>query len=191
MMQDEPNQDPQISDVDVLANREAKKWSSKELVGRAIWEVLSRPIFMWTPRPFWRWRCLVLRIFGARVGKNVHVYPTVRISIPWNLIIGDQVAVGDRAILYSLGTISIGRNATISQGAHLCAGTHDYRDRAMPLLKEPIAIGAGAWVCADAFVGPGVNVGELAVVGARAVVVRDVAPSVVVVGNPARIVRRR
>lgn len=121
----------------------------------------------------------------------MHVFPTVRIAIPWNLNLGEQCAVGDAAILYALGSITIGPRSTISQGAHLCAGTHDWRDPAMRLMKPPITIGADVWVCADAFVGPDVTIGEKAIVGARAVVMRDVAPRLIVAGNPAREIGRR
>jgi putative colanic acid biosynthesis acetyltransferase WcaF len=114
----------------------------------------------------------------------------VRISIPWNLDVGAQSAVGDRAILYALGTITIGPRATVSQGAHLCAGTHDLSQPDRPLIKPPIMIGADAWVAADAFVGPGVTVGEGAVVGARAVVVNNVEPGHIVAGNPARTIAK-
>lgn len=98
-------------------------------------------------------------------------------------------AVGDRAILYALGPISIGERATISQGAHLCAGTHDLRDPARPLLKLPIRIGDDAWICADAFIGPGVTIGRGAVAGACAVIVKDVGEDCIVAGNPARLIR--
>ena len=80
---------------------------------------------------------------------------------------------------------------TISQRAHLCAGTHDHTDPALPLLKTPIIVGDQAWICADSFVGPGVSIGEGAVVGARAVAVKNVDPWLVVVGNPARPVSKR
>ena len=139
----------------------------------------------------WAWRRAVLRRFGAKIGRNVRIHPSVRIAIPWHLSVEDNSAIGDQAIIYSLGEISIGANATISQNAHLCAGTHDFRRADMALLKPPIVIGPGAWICADAFVGPGVVVGAMAVVGARAVVVKAVAAADVVVGNPARVVRRR
>lgn len=171
--------------LDVAGNRRARNYSPKELAGRVLW-VLVHPLFAWSPRLFWEWRCALLRLFGARIGRNVRIYPSVRIMIPWNLIIGDQSTVGDRAILYALGTITLDERVTVSQGAHLCAGTHDYRDPAMPLLKLPIRIGRDSWICADAFVGPDVAVGELSVVGARAVVMKDVADRAVVVGNPAQ-----
>lgn len=177
--------------LDIAANRAAQKWSRKELVGRALWELLSLPLFAWTPRPFWPWRRAVLRLFGARIGRDVHVYPSVRIAVPWNLYIGDASAVGDSAILYSLGPIHIGKRATVSQYAHICAGTHDHTQPDLPLQKSPITIGAGAWICADAFIGPGVAIGDLAIVGARAVVVRDVPARSIVAGNPARPIGER
>ena len=128
---------------------------------------------------------MLLRLFGAKVGRDVHVYPTVRITIPWNLTLGEQCAVGDRAILYALGPITIGARTTVSQGAHICAGSHDYLRHDMLLTKQPIMIGSDTWICADAFVGPGVIVGDRAIVGARAVVMKDVAQDAIVVGNPA------
>lgn len=170
--------------LDVAANRRARKWSRREQIGRVLW-ALVHPFFAFSPRPLWGWRRFLLRLFGARIGEHVHVYPTARIAMPWNVAIGAFSAVGDRAILYALGPIAIGSRATVSQGAHLCAGTHDHRDPAMPLLKPPIVIGDSAWVAADAFVGPGVTIGRLAVVGARAVVVRDAPERAVVAGNPA------
>jgi putative colanic acid biosynthesis acetyltransferase WcaF len=115
----------------------------------------------------------------------------VDIIIPWNLKIGEDATVGNKVILYALGAIEIGAKATISQNAHLCAGTHDYRKPDFPLLKTPISIGEGAWVCADAFIGPNLSIGDFAIVGARAVVVRNVAPGTVVAGNPAREIGRR
>ncbi len=111
--------------------------------------------------------------------------------MPWNLEVGDWSAVGEWALIYNLGRVRIGNRVTISQRVHLCAGTHDYRDSSMPLLKPEISIGDQAWICADAFVGPGVHVGDGAVVGARAVAIKDVSPWTVVAGNPAYEVNKR
>jgi putative colanic acid biosynthesis acetyltransferase WcaF len=180
-----------VSSLDIATNRRTRKWTARELMGRALWDVLNKPLFAWTPRPFWAWRRGVLRLFGARIGQDVHIYPTVKIAIPWNLDIGQQAAVGDRVILYALGRITIGERATVSQGAHICAGSHDYHDPTMPLTKPPIEVGDEAWICADAFIGPGVTVGTRAIVGARAVAMSNVAANAIVVGNPARQIRRR
>ncbi len=175
-----------VGRVDVAANRRARKWSPVELVGRGLWESVGAPLFALTPRVLWGARNALLRAFGARIGQRVHIYPTVRIAVPWTVAIGDEVGIGDRAQLYSLGPIAIGDRATVSQNAHLCAGSHDHRDPTLPLTKPAITIGADVWVCADAFIGPGVAVGSLAVVAARAVVVGDVPARAIVAGNPAR-----
>lgn len=179
------------AELDVIANRRMRKWTNLEILGRVMWEYLGAPAFALVPRPLWAVRRALLRIFGARVGCDVHIYPSVRIAIPWNLVIGERSAVGDRAIIYNLGMITIASAATISQGAHLCAGTHDYRQAEFPLVKAPISVGPGAWICADAFVGPTVTIGARAIVGARAVVTKDVADDAIVAGNPARVIGKR
>lgn len=176
--------------IDIKANRAARKWSRAEQAGRIFW-ALARPLFRFSPRVLWGWRRMLLRAFGAKIGANVHIYPSVQIAIPWNIEIGEDVAVGDLAILYALGPVSIGARATVSQYAHLCAGTHDWRDPTMPLVKSPLAIGRDVWVCANAFIGPGVTVGERAIVGAAAVVMKDVEPDTIVGGNPARKIGER
>jgi putative colanic acid biosynthesis acetyltransferase WcaF len=121
----------------------------------------------------------------------VHIYASARIYFPWNLKVGDWSAIGEEALIYNLGPVVIGTKATISHRAHLCAGTHDYSRADLPLLKPPVTIGDQAWVCAEAFVGPGVTVGQGAVVGARAVAVKDVPPWTVVAGNPAQVLKKR
>jgi putative colanic acid biosynthesis acetyltransferase WcaF len=181
---------PMNTDLDIARNRAAPSWSKAELAGRMLW-TLAKPLFRLSPRLIWGWRRTLLRVFGAKVGADAHIHPSVCIAMPWNLDIGPYVAIGDRVNLYALGSITIGAKATISQGAHLCAGTHDYRRPHLPLVKAPIVIGESAWVCADAFVGPGVTIGELAIVGARAVAMKDVAPRKIVIGNPAHVVDER
>lgn len=178
------------STLDIETCRASRPYSPREYLGRVLW-ALARPLFQFSPRPLFGWRRLLLRLFGARVGRDVHVYPSARIYLPWNLTLGDECSIGEWALVYNLGPVTIGDRATISHRAHLCAGTHDYRDPTLPLLRLPIEIGPQAWVCADAFVGPGRKVGEGAIVGAGAVVVADVLPWQIVAGNPARVIKRR
>jgi putative colanic acid biosynthesis acetyltransferase WcaF len=179
-----------MPDLDIAENRSSRKWTRKELAGRLLWAACT-PLFRFSPRLLWGWRCFLLRLFGAKIGSNVHIHPSVQIFIPWNLTIGDWSSVGFDALIYNLGPVTIGSKVTISQRAHLCAGSHDFRDPAMPLTKPPISIGDEAWICADAFVGPGVTVCERAVVAARAVVVKDVETGAIVGGNPAKVVGKR
>ncbi|WP_296426641.1 acetyltransferase [Yoonia sp.] len=169
--------------LDISANRQHRNYGRRTQAGRVLWW-LCQPLFRLSPRPLWVWRIWLLRAFGAQVGQGVHIHPTVRVTMPWNLCLGDQAAVGDRAILYALGQISIGARATVSQNAHLCTGSHDHHDPARPLRKRPIVIDDDAWVCADAFVGPGVRIGAGAILGARAVAMHDVAPGKIGIGNP-------
>jgi putative colanic acid biosynthesis acetyltransferase WcaF len=87
-------------------------------------------------------------------------------------------------VLYSQGKITLGRRAVVSQGSHLCTGTHDYEQDGFPLVTKPIRVGDHAWIAAEVFVHPGVEIGEGAVVGARSVVVRDLPEWMVCSGNP-------
>ena len=179
-----------LTALDITANRKSVKYARSEQVRRVLWLVL-RPLFRWSPRPFFFWRAFLLRSMGARVGKDVHIYGSATIYFPWKLAIGDNSSIGEGAIVYNLGPITIGANATISQRAHLCAGTHDYTRSDMRLEKPPITIGDQAWVCAEAFIGPGVTISEGAVIAARAVVVKDVEAWHVVAGNPAKCIKKR
>jgi len=130
-------------------------------------------------------------MFGAQVGAGVHVYASAEVWAPWNLEIGDGSAIGRKATVYSQGRITLGRRVVISQGAHLCAGTHDFEAPGFPLVTKPIVVRDDAWIAAEAFIHPGVTVGEGCVVGARSVVVEDLPEWSVCTGFPARPLRPR
>ncbi|NOG55026.1 MAG: colanic acid biosynthesis acetyltransferase WcaF [Planctomycetes bacterium] len=162
-----------------------------EKIGRMLWYLTEATLFHWSPRPLYRWRNFLLRLFGAQVHKSARIRPTATIEVPWNLTVGRQSIVGDFAILYCLGPVSIGERVTISQFAHLCAGSHDFTRSDMPLLKPPIVIEDDVWVSADVFVGPGVRISRGVVVGARANVFNDLPAWKICVGSPAKPVRDR
>jgi putative colanic acid biosynthesis acetyltransferase WcaF len=144
-----------------------------------------------TPQVLYSWRRFALRLFGAKVGRNVLIRPGVRVTFPWNVVIGDHCWIGDNATLYSVGTITIGEHSVVSQDAYVCSGTHDYSDISFPLVVSPITVEPECWIAARAFVGPGVRMGRGAVVGACSVLLSDVAPGMIVAGVPARIVGTR
>lgn len=137
------------------------------------------------------WRRWILRRFGARIGKKANIYPTARIWGPWNLEMGDYSCLGPDVDCYCMAPIRIGRNATVSQYAYLCTGTHDISDPHMKLLAFPINVDDCAWVCAGVFIGPGVSLGQGAVAGARSSVFKDVEAWTVVGGNPAKFIKKR
>jgi putative colanic acid biosynthesis acetyltransferase WcaF len=156
-----------------------------------VWMFFDALFFKLSPKPLHAWRSFLLRCFGAKVGKGVHVYPGVKIWAPWNLVLDDGCGVANDAILYSQGNIHIGRLAVISQGAHICAGTHDYTKRGFPLITKPIFIGAETWIAAEAFIHPGVSIGEGSVIGARSVVNKDMPAWMICAGHPCKPIIQR
>jgi putative colanic acid biosynthesis acetyltransferase WcaF len=181
-----------IEQHDIAAHRSTPfgLYSKADFARRILWAALV-PLFCLSPRHLYGWRNFLLRAFGAKVGRGVRVYPSVRIFAPWKLTIGDEVTIAWDVRIYNLAAISIGDRCLVSQGAHLCAGNHDYRQPHLPFTNKPIVVESDCWVCADAFVGSGVTVGRLAVVGARAVVTKNVPERAVMAGNPARQVSER
>jgi len=135
--------------LDVEQNRRATKYSSGEMIRRMLWTLLQ-PLLRFSPRICFGWRRFLLRCFGAKIGRRVHVYPSATIYFPWNLEAGDDSAIGEGALIYNLGRVTLGERVTISHRAHLCAGTHDHTKPDFPLLRPPITIGSEAWICADA-----------------------------------------
>ena len=158
---------------------------------RILWWVGCFFLFKLSLRPMYSWRRWVLRLYGAKLGDHVCVQRSARIEFPWNLKMGRYSSIGENAWVYSLGTIEIGQFTTVSQRVFLCAGSHDYTKPEMPLLKPPIKIGDGVWIAADVYVGPGVNIGDYAVVGARSVVVKDLPKGMVCAGHPCKPIKPR
>jgi putative colanic acid biosynthesis acetyltransferase WcaF len=171
--------------------RGASPWSLRHRVAQLAWELTWTLSCAWTPKPLHPWRRVVLRVFGARVSGRPFVHQRARIQVPWRLTLADGACIGERANLYTLDEISVGEGATVAQEAYLCAGTHDFADPALPLVTAPIRIEAHAFVGARAFVMPGVTVGARAIVGACAVVTKDIPPGAVCAGNPARVLSPR
>lgn len=166
-------------------------FSLKNRLARVLWGFIAFICFRYTPKPLHTWRAFILRIFGAKVGKGVHVYPKVKIWAPWNLVLNDECGIANGVTLYAQGKISIGKRAVISQGAHLVAGTHDYTKLGFPLFTKPITIRDYVWVAADCFIHPGVELGTGCVIGARAVVSKNMPPWMVCAGHPCKPIKER
>jgi putative colanic acid biosynthesis acetyltransferase WcaF len=166
-------------------------FSISNRIGRVLWGVFTILFFRFSPKPLHAWRSFLLRCFGAKVGRGVHVYPGVKIWAPWNLELADECGIANGAILYSQGKIIIGRRAVISQGAHLVTGTHDYSSAGFPVLTKPIHIGEQVWIAAEAFIHPGVTIHDGCVVGARSVVTKDMPGWMVCAGFPCKPLKPR
>ncbi len=174
----------------VAAARQVKNYPASEQIARIIWGCVKL-FFYLTPRPLYSLRNMMLRCFGAKIGRGVHISNSANIFAPWKLIVGDYSCIGNHAIIYNLGGVTIGSGALISQYAHLCGGSHDYRDPNMSLLKLPINVEDNVWICADAFIGPNVTIHAGAIVAARSVVVKNVEPGIIVAGHPAQKIKDR
>jgi putative colanic acid biosynthesis acetyltransferase WcaF len=163
----------------------------RERVAAFAWAIAWQTLFRWSPPPFNWWRLLLLRFSGATIHGRPFVSPSVRIEYPWNLELRDGASIAHKVIINCMGRVTVGEHARISQYSHLCAGTHDYTRCDMRIERRNITIGSGAWVAADAFVGPGVTVGEGAILAARSSAFNDVPAGQICAGEPARPLRQR
>ena len=165
--------------------------SFRNKAARAIWGVVWTLLFRPTPKLLHGWRRFLLRLFGARLGRGAVVHASVRVFAPWNLEMGDHACLGPFVDCYCVDRISIGAYAIVSQYSFLCSASHDHRQFQMPLVRKPVRIGAHAWVAADVFVAPGVEIGEGAMIQVRSTVLDNVPAWTIASGHPARPIRRR
>ncbi len=172
-------------------DRHISPYSFSEKVKRMMWACVQATLFRYSFHTWNGFRILLLNMFGAKIQRSCIVRRTVRIECPWNLTMGEHTCLGDSVIAYCLGEVTVGNRVSVSQGVHLCAGTHDYTCETMLLLRLPIIIGDDAWIAADAFVGPGVMVGNGAILGARGVAMKDLDAMTIYAGNPAKLIKAR
>lgn len=156
-----------------------------------LWWFVQATLFAWSPQVLYGWRRWLLRRFGARIGAGVIVRPSVKVTYPWKLTIGDHAWIGDDVVLYTLGEIEIGAHAVVSQKSYLCTGTHNSSMPTFDISAHPIRIGEQAWLATDVFVAPGVEIGVGTVVGARSSVFKSLPEGVIAMGTPARVTGAR
>lgn len=156
-----------------------------------LWWLIQATLFACSPQFMFAWRRWLLRLFGAKIGKGVLVRPSVKVTYPWKVSIGNHAWVGDDVVLYSLGEIEIGDDVVVSQRSYLCAAGHDYTQPDFPIFAQKIHIHAQAWLATDVFVAPGVIIGEGAVIGARSSVFGNMPQGMVCFGHPCKPMKKR
>jgi putative colanic acid biosynthesis acetyltransferase WcaF len=156
-----------------------------------LWWLIQALLFNTSPQFMYKWRVFLLRLFGANIGQGVIIRPSVRVTYPWKLTIGDYAWVGDNVELYTLGEIVIGNNAVVSQRSYICTGSHDYTKPTFDIYALKTVIEDEAWVATDVYVAPGVTIGKGAVVGARSSVFSDMPAGMICVGTPAKPIKPR
>ena len=176
-----------------LGRNSPPPWSVGERFKRAMWLFVETLLYRPSPRAFHAWRVSLLGLFGAAIEEpsTVRVFPSARVHFPWKLELRRNSMVGPGVLLYNLDRVTVGAGANLSRNIHVCAGSHDFNRWSMPLVTAPVEIGANVWIATDCFIGPGVTIGELCVVGARSVVVDDLPARKICVGNPCRPVKDR
>lgn len=156
-----------------------------------LWWIAQTLLVRSSPQFLYGWRRFILRTFGAKIGKEVLIRPSVRVTYPWRVEIGDYSWIGDNVELYSLDYIKIGRNVCVSQGSFLCTGSHNRQVLDFAMQTSPIVIDDEAWLASQVFVAPGVRVGTGAFVGVRSLVLSDIDSAAMAVGQPARVIGTR
>ncbi|MCB1658236.1 MAG: putative colanic acid biosynthesis acetyltransferase [Pseudomonadales bacterium] len=156
-----------------------------------LWWLVQATLFAASPQFLYGWRRFLLRLFGANIGKGVIIRPTARITYPWKLTIGDYAWIGDNVELYTLGDITIGNHAVVSQRSYLCTGSHDYKSTTFDIYAKPIIVEDEAWIATDVFVAPGVTIGSGAVIGARSTVLESMPQGMICAGYPAKPIKPR
>ena len=159
---------------------------------RILWNVVYYLLFRFSPLYLHEYRRAILRVFGAKIDTKVRIYPSVKIWLPSNLSIKKGSVLGKEVNVYNQGYISIDKDVIISQYSHLCASSHNYsfKNPYLPLYTHPITIEKNCWVCADAFIGPGVKLSKGTVVGARSVIFKDTIINGVYMGNPVKLIKK-
>jgi len=153
---------------------------------------LVKTLFFLTALPFPSlFKCFLLKIFGAKVGKAIVIKPRVNIHMPWKLVIGNDVWIGEEAFILNFEKVTIGHNVCISQRSFICTGNHDYKIPSMPYRNAPIILMDGCWLGASCFIGPGVAIGIDTVVSAGSVITSTLPSNSIYKGNPAIFIKKR
>ena len=166
-------------------------FSKANKIKRLVWQIVWALLCSWTPAPFYFWRISIVRLFGGKIGKGVHLYPSCKIWAPWLLEMKDNSCLGPGVEVYNPGGCFIGEQAIISQDAYLCGATHDFNSVNFTYIKKKITVGDYVWICAKAVVLPGVICEDGAVLGAAAVATKHLEPWSVYAGNPAQFIKKR
>ena len=149
-----------------------------------VWWLIQALLFPLSWHNHNSFRCFLLRLFGAKIGKDVVIRPTARITYPWKVYIGNYTWIGDDVVFYTVDQIKIGSHCVISQKSYLCTGSHNIEDKSFSLITAPISIGNGTWIATDCFVAPGISIGSNSVIGARSTVMKNIPARQVAWGNP-------
>ncbi|MAZ54971.1 MAG: colanic acid biosynthesis acetyltransferase WcaF [Flavobacteriales bacterium] len=180
---------PNQVDLSSFKNTFYKKGASYFKI--ALWTLVYSLIFKNHLIPFSFFKVFFLRLFGAKIGKNVIIKPAVKIKYPWKLIVGNNCWIGENVWIDNLETVTIQDNVCISQGAFLFCGNHDFKSTSFNLMVDTINIESGAWIGAKSIVCPGITIFSHAILMAGSFANKDLEPYTIYKGNPAKKYKER
>ncbi len=156
----------------------------RPILTEALWLVCSTLLFStWLPGS--GWRCALLRWFGADIGRGVGIKPFVKIKFPWRLRVGEFSGIGERVWIDNLAMVTLGPNCILSQDVYVCTGNHDWSRLDLPLMTREIILERDVWVGARSVLGPGVKIGQGAVVTLGTTVLGEVPAWAIIGSTPA------
>lgn len=176
---------------DLSSFKVPKNFRGRSKVKTQLWGIVDFFLFRTSLQFMYGYRNFLLRIFGAKIGKNVLIRPSVKITYPWKLIIGNNCWIGEETYLYNLENITIGSNVVISHRTFLNTGGHDYNKTTFDIFAKPIIVEDEAWITSEVYISPGVTISRGAVIGVRSVVFENMPAGMLCYGNPAKPVKKR
>lgn len=180
-----------FTDLSLYNNKWYKSKIGAGKLRQLLWYFINLLFFINPLNPSSRLKCVLLRLFGARLGKSIMIKPGVNIKYPWHLIVGNNAWIGENVWIDNLTTVTIGNNVCISQGAMLLTGNHNYKRPTFDLVIDGIVLEEGVWLGAKTVVCPGVTAYSHSILTVSSVATKNMEPFSIYSGNPAVLLRKR
>ena len=161
------------------------------IIKRILWYCTNVLFFLNPWNPFSSLKVFLLKLYGAKVGKGVVIKPSVNIKYPWRLVIGNDTWIGEKVWIDNLVNVEIGNNVSISQGAMILCGNHNYKKTSFDLMVGEVKLEEGVWIGAHSIVTPGTICKSHSILAVNSVATKDLDAYTIYQGNPAVEVRKR
>lgn len=166
-------------------------FTNKIKIKLALWMLIQSTVFRFSPHKLNKFRLWLLTMFGGDIQSTSFVHPKATIYMPWNLKMGDRSAIDFETLIYSLDKVTIEDYVSISYRVNINTGSHDQSDPHFSLITKPVVIESGAFIGTESYIAPGITIGQMAVIGARSVVTKDMPPNMVCFGHPCAPYKKR
>ncbi len=172
-------------EIDLRSFKSNRTIAGRSLSVQLLWTLAGSLLLRNSWLPGSRWRVLLLRIYGAKLGKNVVIKTGVRVKYPWKLQVGDSSWIGEDCWIDNMAEVTLGSNVCLSQACYLCTGNHDWSDPAFSMFAKGITLEDGSWLASRCTLGPGISIGRNAIAAIGSVIWKSIPPSEIHGGNPA------